>query len=97
MNIKVSGNELTIIGNMTGIDDYKMIKEKINEVINEGEKSIVLHTPSPFAITSSAVGFFSKIVFQDKIKLTIFVTDAVLYSLMEDLNLIETFNITKDF
>lgn len=97
MDIKVNGSELTIFGNMTSLDDYKMIKEKITEVIKAGNKQITLHTPSPFAITSSAVGFFTKIVFQDKVKLTIYVTDAVLYSLMEDLNLLQTFNIIKDF
>lgn len=97
MQIEINGNEVTLAGNMINIDDHKLVKEKIMWLINGGVKDIVIFTPSPFSITSSIVGFFTKIIFQDKVKLTLYIKDPILYGLMEDLNLVETFNIKKDF
>lgn len=46
-------------------------------------------------MTSSVIGFFIKVIFQDKVSIHVYVKDDRLYSLLEDLNLIETFKVKK--
>lgn len=97
MKITSDGNRITISGMINSQEDYEEMKEKFMEVVNSGVKDIIVFTPEPFSFTSSVVGFFTKIIFRDKVYLTMYIKDRLLYGLMEDLNLIETFNIKKDF
>ena len=62
---------------------------------NEVAKSIIVKTPESFSMTSSVIGFFIKVIFQDKVSIHVYVKDDRLYSLLEDLNLIETFKVKK--
>ena len=46
-------------------------------------------------MTSSVIGFFIKVIFQDKVPIHVYVKDDRLYSLLEDLNLLDTFKVQK--
>lgn len=95
MEIKRNGSELVISGNIKNTTDYQTIKDNVNELIKSGSKSIIVKTPESFSMTSSVIGFFIKVIFQDKVPIHVYVKDDRLYSLLEDLNLLDTFKVQK--
>ena len=95
MEIRRNGSEIVITGNIKNTADYKMIKDNVSACIQGGSKSIIVKTPESFSMTSSVIGFFIKVIFQDKVPIHVYVKDDRLYSLLEDLNLIETFKVQK--
>lgn len=95
MDIQRNGSDITIIGNLKTTEDYQRIKSVVTEVIQSGAKSINIRTPESFSMTSSVIGYFIKVIFQDKVQLHVHVKDDRLYSLLQDLNLIDTFKVVK--
>ena len=95
MEIQRQGSEIVITGNIKNTSDYQSIKDNVNALVQSGAKSIIVKTPESFSMTSSVIGFFIKVIFQDKVSIHVDVKDDRLYSLLEDLNLIETFKVKK--
>ncbi len=95
MEIQRQGSEIVITGNIKNTSDYQSIKDNVNALVQSGAKSIIVKTPESFSMTSSVIGFFIKVIFQDKVSIHVYVKDDRLYSLIEDLNLIETFKVKK--
>lgn len=95
MEIQRQGSEIVITGNIKNTSDYQSIKDNVNALVQSGAKSIIFKTPESFSMTSSVIGFFIKVIFQDKVSIHVYVKDDRLYSLLEDLNLIETFKVKK--
>lgn len=96
MEIELSGtNELTITGNIKSPKDYQLIKQHMTDLVDAGVDRVIIRTPESFSITSSVIGFFMKVIFQDHVRITLYVKDKRLYSLLEDLQLVETFNVIQ--
>ena len=95
MEIQRQGSEIVVTGNIKNTSDYQSIKDNVNALVQSGAKSIIVKTPESFSMTSSVIGFFIKVIFQDKVSIHVYVKDDRLYSLLEDLNLIETFKVKK--
>ena len=95
MEIQRQGSEIVITGNIKNTSDYQSIKDNVNALVQSGAKSIIVKTPESFSMTSSVIGFFIKVIFQDKVSIHVYLKDDRLYSLLEDLNLIETFKVKK--
>lgn len=96
MEIEVTGgNDITLTGNIKSLKDYQDIKQTVSDLVAAGTDRIVIRTPESFSITSSVIGFLMKVIFQDKVKLTLYVKDPRLYSILEDLQLIKTFNVIR--
>lgn len=95
MEIHRHGSEIIINGNIKNTSDYQAVKDNVNALVQAGVKSIIVKTPESFSMTSSVIGFFIKVIFQDKVAIHVYVKDERLYSLLEDLNLIETFKVQK--
>ncbi len=95
MEIQRQGSEIVITGNIKNTSDYQSIKDNVNALVQSGAKIIIVKTPESFSMTSSVIGFFIKVIFQDKVSIHVYVKDDRLYSLLEDLNLIETFKVKK--
>ncbi len=95
MEISRNGSEIIINGNIKNTADYQAIKDNVNELIKAGTKSIIIKTPESFSMTSSVIGFLIKVIFQDKVPISVYVKDDRLYSLLEDLNLLETFRVQR--
>ena len=94
MEIKVnSSTELVVQGNIKNVNDYQEIKRVVTDMLREGSGQLTILMPDSFSITSSIIGYFLKLVYQDGIKLSIMVADERLYSLMSDLRLTEAFNV----
>ncbi len=90
MEISSTQNQITITGNIKTVSDYQEIKTRIDSVINQ-HKSISLDIIDSISITSSVIGYLTKIVMKDKIALNTKVGNSQLLELLDDLNLKATF------
>ena len=87
-------NELTIIGNIKSIEDGIMIKREIEALQQGGAKSILLRIKDSFSMTSTVIGHLMKLVRLDKIAIVMVVGDPRLYQLLDELSLVQPFNVS---
>lgn len=87
---------LRITGEVKSLDNYSEIKKVIQGFIDTGEKTLVIDIADSMMITSSIIGYFTKIIHADGIRLSIIVHSDRLYELLEDLNLVVMFNVRKE-
>lgn len=94
MEIAVSSNVVTITGNIKTINDYQDIKGSL-DALAATNKSIVIKIVDSISITSSVIGYFNKLVLKDGIDLSIYVGNAQLKELFDDLDLTSLFKVKK--
>ena len=94
MDISVTGNRVTITGNIKTVGDYQKIKEMLDGLTSK-EKSIFIDIIDSISITSSVIGYLTKLVQKDNIDLHIKVKNTNLYELFDEINLIRLFNISR--
>jgi len=90
MEISSTDNQITIAGNIKTVSDYQEIKTRIDSVISQ-HKTITVNIKDSISITSSVIGYFTKIVMKDKIGLTMMVGNSQLLDLLDDLSLKSVF------
>ena len=93
MHIERNRNEVLITGNIKSIEDSLLIKDTINGVLEQGVRNIHIKIMDSFSMTSTVIGFLMKLVNHDKIPLSISVCDNRLHDLLEELNLLQIFNV----
>ena len=94
MQIERKGNnELVITGNIKSIEDGIEIKTAIIALKDKGAKSLLLKITDSFSMTSTVIGYLMKLVNLDKIPVTMIVGDQRLYQLLDELNLVQPFNV----
>ncbi|MCD8553724.1 hypothetical protein [Seleniivibrio sp.] len=94
MHIEFPGkNTMRISGEVNTIENYTEIKDSILKFISSCEKELIIEITDSMTMTSSIIGFFTKIIHRDGINLSLLVHDRRLYGLLEDLNLIKLFNV----
>lgn len=89
-------HRMKIIGEVKSLDNYAEIKRVIQGYIETGEKILIIDIVDSMMITSSIIGYFTKIIHADGMKLSIIVHGERLYELLEDLNLVVMFNVRKE-
>jgi len=94
MDISTSSNVVKITGNIKSVSDYQKIKETVDS-LTQTHKSILLEIKDSISITSSLIGYFTKLVQKEGIDLTIKVGDESLLELFDDLNLVSLFRVKK--
>jgi len=94
MDISVTGNRVTITGNIKTVGDYQKIKEVLDGLVSK-EKSIFIDITDSISITSSVIGYLTKLVQKDNIDLHIKVKNTNLYELFDEINLIRLFNVSR--
>ncbi len=94
MDISAISNVVTISGNIKSVADYQRIKETIDSLIVT-HKSIIIEIKDSISITSSIIGYFTKLVQKEGIDLSIKVGDESLMELFDDLNLVALFKVRK--
>jgi len=94
MDISVNANVVKITGNIKSVNDYQTIKTTVDALL-QTHRSIVLEIKDSISITSSLIGYFTKLVQKEGIDLNILVGDKSLFELFEDLNLISLFKVRK--
>lgn len=94
MQIELTGAvELTITGNIKSIEDSLKIKEKINKILQGDNCRIKLNIVDSFSMTSTVIGFLMKLAHHDKVQITLSIGDHRLYELLDELNLVQLFNV----
>ena len=93
MEISVSGNAVTISGNIKSVSDYQTIKTSLDALVRNS--SIIINIKDSISITSSVIGYFNKLVLKDKINVQMNIGNEQLMELLQDLNLASIFNAKK--
>jgi plasmid replication initiation protein len=94
MDIAIASNVITITGNIKSVSDYQKIKESVDRVVGSYQ-SVVVDIKDSISITSSIIGYFTKLVQKEGVDLSIKVGDQSLMELFEDLNLVSLFKVRK--
>ena len=93
IEIKRSGNVLDIYGNIKSIQDYEAIRGEVNSIVSSYD-SVVLNLHDSISITSSVIGYLTKLVDDGK-RVNVNVKDDMLYNLFSELNLVSLFNVRR--
>jgi hypothetical protein len=92
MEISNSGSTVTITGNIKSIGDLQQIKSSLDDLTIEN-KSITLKIINSISITSSVIGYFTKLIYKNNIHISMQVGDIRLYELLDELSLVSQFNV----
>lgn len=98
ITVRATGSsvDINILGTIKTIVDGQNIKEAIRKAFDQnGKAALRLHVKDSFIITSSVIGFLIKSIKIDKMDLHIHVASAELYSMLEEMNLIDSMNVRK--
>lgn len=94
MDILTTSNRVTISGNIKSVSDYQKIKDAVDSLVVT-HKSIIIEIKDSISITSSIIGYLTKLVQKDGIDLSIYIGNESLMEIFEDLNLISLFKVRK--
>ena len=94
MEISSTGSTVTITGNIKSIDDLQQIKSSLDNLTIDN-KSITLKIINSISITSSVIGYFTKLIYKNNIHISMQVGDIRLYELLDELSLVSQFNVRK--
>ncbi|QOP44904.1 hypothetical protein [Sulfurimonas paralvinellae] len=94
MDISTTSNVVTISGNIKTVSDYQAIKSTLDSLIG-ANKTIIIDIKDSISITSSVIGYLTKLVQKEGIDLSIKVGNDSLLELFDDLNLITLFKVKK--
>ena len=94
MEISVSSNSVTITGSIKSVGDFQSIKSAVDS-LKTSYKSINIDIKDSISITSSVIGYFNKLVLKDNMEIHMNVGKEQLFSLMDELNLSQVFNLKK--
>lgn len=94
MNIKRRSDDFLIEGNIKTIGDFQMIKHAVDAVIHQS-KSIKLTMIDSISVTSSVIGYLTKLVLKDKIDVEVCVGNNDLINLFEDLGLKDLLHVRR--
>ena len=86
-------NELAIIGNIKTVADSVDIINAIKGLQNTGAKNIQFRIKDSFSMTSTVIGHLMKLVNIDKIPISLVLGDHRLYKLLDELSLVQPFNV----
>lgn len=88
--------DIFISGIIKTISDGQSIKEAVARVFAQDSQQLIhIHIKDSFIITSSVIGFLIKSIKIDKMELSVYVYSNELYTMLEDMNLIESMNVRK--
>jgi len=94
MEISSKGSVVTIKDNIKSISDFQSIKKCLDELI-ANDNRVTIDIIDSMSMTSSVIGYLTKIIFKDKVQLSLRIGDQRLYDLLDELNLISQFKAKK--
>lgn len=95
IQLDIFEHEIIIKGQLVTISDYRVIKEAIKKIIEQGHRSISVTFIDTDSITSSVLGYFLKLVQKEKLDFKMNVKSNNLYNLLDMLSMIKVFNVNK--
>jgi hypothetical protein len=84
MDITRKGSEVFIEGNIKTIGDFQAIKECLDPIITP-HMQLHIVIKNSISMTSSVIGYFTKLVLKDKVNMSLSIEDADLAQLLDDL------------
>lgn len=94
MQLESNHNTVSVKGNIASVSDFESIKSSLTQTC-VSHKNIVLKIYDSLVINSSLIGYLVKIVNQDGVTLNLQAGNEVLYELLDDLGLSQTFNLER--
>ena len=94
MELSISNSDLIITGNIKSVSDFQAIKQKLDELAGT-KKSIRIIIIDSISITSSVIGYLTKLIYKEEVKLSLQIGSPLLIDLLSDLGLSTEFNVTK--
>lgn len=88
------GNKVVVEGNIKSIEHYNQLKSTVDEMLLNS-KTIVVTLVDSISLTSSIIGYFTKIINVNGVVLELYVSDDGLFDLLDDLGLIQLFNVKR--
>lgn len=86
MKIKKEKQSLSIEGNIKTIGDFQVIKQVLDEMIVD-TSTITITLLDSISLTSSVIGYLTKLVYKDKIEIRLDIGNKELVLLLDDLGL----------
>ena len=94
MRVESNSRILKLYGNVKTDNDFHIIKGHVDGVVEEFNE-VVVHLMDSISITSAVIGYFTKLVVKDNVRVELYVRDEDLYVLLNDLNLVELLDVKK--
>lgn len=92
MKVKREGNSVVLEGNIKTIGDFQAIKQILDEMILDATTINIILLDS-ISITSSVIGYLTKLVHKDKMNISLSIENKELVSLMDDLGLTDLLHV----
>jgi len=94
MELTHKNSTVEVKGNITTVADFDAIKETL-EKVKMNTQTLTLKIHDSLVINSSLIGYLVKIINQDKIEISLLAGNEILFELLDDLGLANTFNLQK--
>jgi len=94
MDVTCQGTVVTIVGNIKSIADFQTIKKNVDDVVAQNKRVDFIIADS-ISMTSSVIGYLTKLVYQDKVSMSMKIGDERLHQLLDDLNVTSLFGVKK--
>lgn len=94
MELIIQGNEFVIEGNIKSVGDFQIIKSAIDARLKE-LSSVNIVVKDSISMTSSVIGYFTKLAQKDKKEIRMAIGNDELIELLEDLGLSMLFRVRK--
>lgn len=95
MEIIEKQDEIVIRESVKGIDDYERLREVLYQKNRDGAKEITIKFVEATYLSSSVVGLLLKLKEIDRIEFEILTTQAKLWKLFYELDLIDVLNVKR--
>jgi len=92
MEIRQSGNNLEVNGVIKTINDSQVLVNAIKDAAKNG--SVIIKINDSFSLPSTVIGELLKLK-DNNVKIILEIKDEILYELLDDLNLVKEFNVSK--
>lgn len=93
MKLDIDNNVLAVTGNIISNEDFANVKQALESMKSHGHITMNLH--DALVISSSLIGYLTKLINQDGVTIHINAGTDTLYELLEDIHLIDTFHVKK--
>lgn len=92
MNVTRKGNDIIIDGNIKTTSDFQAIKALVDTLIARDMPLHIIVSDS-ISMTSSVIGYFTKLVLKDNVQLSLSIGNAELRGLLEELGVHELLHV----
>jgi hypothetical protein len=94
MKLTVEGSTIVIEKNIKSLQNFQEIKKAV-ESVSETSDKIHFELKDTISMISSVIGYLTKVIQKDGLNISMTVYDERLYHLLDELNLVQLFQVSK--